>query len=47
MREQRVYSNYLHVLLIQGKDEVTELPQTSIKGSQDNLGDLVAAEGWE
>lgn len=38
---------YLCALLTQSKDEVTELPQTSVKGSQDNLGDLVAAEGWE
>lgn len=47
MREQRVCVKYLCVLLTQSKDEVTELPQTSVKGSQDNLGDLVAAEGWE
>lgn len=47
MREQRVCVKYLCPLLTQSKDEVTELTQTSVKGSQDNLGDLVAAEGWE
>lgn len=31
MREQKVFSNCLHVLVAEGKYEVTELPQPPVK----------------